>query len=97
MDFYYGASTKPIKAKTSESDLRVFALHYHDGRRVLKTDNRSQAVRAADMEKIRLTTVGGHYISGGKSGSGQGGCADLGRGAVWRLGQAESSGGAIAG
>ncbi len=81
VDFYYGAFTKPIKAKTSESDFRVFALHYHDGRRVLKTDNRSAAVRAADNEKIRLTTVGGHYIGVAKAGSGK---ADV---LVWGAGQ----------
>lgn len=81
VDFYYGAFTKPIKAKTSESDFRLFALHYHDGRRVLKTDNRPAAVRAADNEKIRLTTVGGHYIGVTKAGSGK---ADA---LVWAAGQ----------
>jgi len=70
VDFYYGAYTKPIKAKNSESDFRVFALHYHDGRRVLKTDNRAQVLRAADGEKIRVTTIGGHYITTFKAGSG---------------------------
>lgn len=81
VDFYYGAFTKPLKTKTSESDLRVFALHYHDGRRVLKSDNRPQAVRAADNEKIRLTTVGGHYIGMTKAGSGK---ADV---LIWVAGQ----------
>lgn len=81
VDFYYGAFTKPLKTKTSESDLRVFALHYHDGRRVLKTDNRSQAARAADNENIRLTTVGGHYIGVAKAGSGK---ADI---LIWGAGQ----------
>ncbi|MBS1788408.1 MAG: alginate export family protein [Acidobacteria bacterium] len=81
VDFYYGAFTKPIKWKTSESDLRVFVLHYHDGRRVLKTDNRLAALRAADNEKIRLTTVGGHYIGVTKAGSGK---ADL---LLWAAGQ----------
>ncbi len=81
VDFYYGAFTKPIKRKTSESDFRLFALHYHDGRRVLKTDNRSSALRAVDNEKIRLTTVGGHYIGVRKAGSGK---ADL---LIWGAGQ----------
>jgi hypothetical protein len=81
VDFYYGAFTKPLKTKTSESDLRVFALHYHDGRRVLKTDNRPQAMRAADNEKIRLTTAGGHYIGVAKAGSGK---ADV---LIWGAGQ----------
>ncbi len=81
VDFYYGAFTKPMKRKTSESDFRIFALHYHDGRRVLKTDNRSAALRTADNEKIRLTTVGGHYIGVAKAGSGK---ADV---LVWGAGQ----------
>ncbi|MFN0119864.1 MAG: alginate export family protein [Blastocatellia bacterium] len=61
IDFYYGAFTRPWKTKTREHDARLFVLHYHDGRRALKTDNRPQAARVADLEKIRLTTVGGHY------------------------------------
>ncbi|MBP6821204.1 MAG: alginate export family protein [Acidobacteria bacterium] len=71
VDFYYGSFNKGFKAKTSESDMRLFALHYHDGRRVLKTDNRPVALRAADNDKIRLTTVGGHYIGVTKAGSGK--------------------------
>lgn len=81
VDFYYGAFTKPIKRKSSESDFRLFALHYHDGRRVLKTDNRLAALRAADNEKIRLTTIGGHYIGVKKAGSGK---ADV---LIWGAGQ----------
>jgi hypothetical protein len=81
VDFYYGASTKALKTKTSESDLRLFALHYHDGRRVLKTDNRSAALRAADTGKIRLTTIGGHYVGVARAGSGK---ADA---LVWGAGQ----------
>lgn len=49
VDFYYGSFNKALKHKTADSDLRLFALHYHDGRRVLKTDNRPQAARAADQ------------------------------------------------
>lgn len=71
VDFYYGAYTRPIKTEDTESDLRFFALHYHDGRRVLKTDNRPQAQRAADGDKIRVTTVGGHYITTFKAGAGK--------------------------
>jgi hypothetical protein len=55
VDFYYGAYTRPIRTKSSESDLRVFALHYHDGRGAVKTDNRPQAARAADNENIRIS------------------------------------------
>jgi Alginate export len=71
VDFYYGAFTKPLKAKNSESDFRVFALHYHDGRRVLKTDNRTVTLRTADSENIRVTTIGGHHINVFKIGSGK--------------------------
>lgn len=81
VDLYYGAYTKPIKAKNSESDWRVFAMHYHDGRRVLKTDNRSLAARTADLAKIRVTTIGGHYIKTAQMGSGK---ADL---LLWGAGQ----------
>lgn len=81
VDFYYGAFTKPIARKVVQSELRAFALHYHDGRRVLKTDNRLLAVRAADGDNVRLTTVGGHLVSAIKAGSGT---ADL---LLWGAGQ----------
>ncbi|HEX4948317.1 MAG TPA: alginate export family protein [Blastocatellia bacterium] len=81
VDFYYGAFTKPLKTRNSESDLRVFALHYHDGRRVLKTDNRTLALRTADLEKIRVTTLGGHYLGVAQAGTGK---VDL---LLWGAGQ----------
>ncbi|HSB10123.1 MAG TPA: alginate export family protein [Blastocatellia bacterium] len=81
VDFYYGALTKPLPGKGTQGEARVFALHYHDGRRALKTDNRSQAARLADTENIRLTTVGGNYIGAIKSG---GGTFDL---LLWGAGQ----------
>src|SRR5581483_11672928 len=71
VDFYYGALTKPFKSKKGESEARAFVLHYHDGRPVLKTDNRAQALRAVDKSNIRLTTVGGHYIGAYKAGKGK--------------------------
>ncbi|HXG94665.1 MAG TPA: alginate export family protein [Blastocatellia bacterium] len=70
VDFYYAAFTKPLTGKKSQSELRAFALHYHDGRGAVKTDNRTLAARAADGENIRLTTLGGHYISATKAGAG---------------------------
>ncbi|HMV87356.1 MAG TPA: alginate export family protein [Blastocatellia bacterium] len=81
VDFYYGSFNKALKTKTSESDLRLFALHYHDGRRALKTDNRPQALRAADTENIRVNTIGGHYAAVVKAGSGK---ADV---VFWGAGQ----------
>ena len=38
-DILYGAVTRSV-GKKSSGEWRVFALSYHDGRRVLKTDNR---------------------------------------------------------
>jgi hypothetical protein len=71
VDLWYGAFTKPLKHKTGESEFRTFVLYYHDGRRVLKTDNRALLVRTADLDKIRITTLGGHYIGVYKTGSGK--------------------------
>ncbi len=63
VDAYYAAFTKPLKRKTSESEYRIFALHYHDGRPAIKTDNRALALRNLDKQNLRLTTFGGHFIS----------------------------------
>ncbi|HKX26439.1 MAG TPA: alginate export family protein [Blastocatellia bacterium] len=86
VDFYYGAFTKPFKLKRSESEARAFVLHYHDGRRTLKADNRTAALRTADLDHIRLTTVGGHYIGVYPVGQGQSeaGKVDL---LLWGAGQ----------
>lgn len=67
VDLIYGALTKPLhntvgKGKVVPGEARLFVLHYHDGRRTLKTDNRPAAQRAADSENIRVTTFGGHYL-----------------------------------
>ena len=71
VDFYYGAFTRPMKHKHGESEFRAFVLHYHDGRPVLKADNRAQVSRAADTSNIRLNTFGGHYIAAHKAGRGK--------------------------
>jgi hypothetical protein len=67
VDFWYGAYTKPISSKRIASEFRALVLHYHDGRGSLKTDNRTLALRRADSENIRLTTVGGNYVAAVKS------------------------------
>jgi len=72
VDFYYGAFTRQLPGKPARGEWRAFVLHYHDGRRALKTDNRPQAARAADTRNLRLTTIGGHAI----------GAFDAGRGTV---------------
>jgi len=71
VDFYYSAFTRPLKRKQSESEFRAFVLHYHDGRPVLKTDNRAPLLRAADSSNIRLNTLGGHYIGAYKAARGK--------------------------
>ena len=82
VDLFYAATTKSFKSKDSESEVRGFVLQYHDGRRLVKTDNRALALRNADLpNKIRVTTVGGHYISAIKSGTGK---LDV---LIWGVGQ----------
>lgn len=81
VDFYYAAFTRSLPGKRSNSEARVFALHYHDGQGALKTDNRPEAARKADAANIRLTTIGGHYISAIKTGAGT---TDL---LLWGVGQ----------
>jgi hypothetical protein len=96
VDFYYGAFTKLLTNKRANSDGRIFALHYHDGRGALKTDNRSEAERRADGKNIRVTTIGGHFISAIKTG---GGTTDLlfwGVAQFGRWGQLDHQAGAVA-
>ena len=81
VDFWYGAFTKPIANKKVASEFRLLALHYHDGRGALKTDNRSTALRRADTENIRITTMGGNYIAAIKT---KDGTVDL---LAWGVGQ----------
>lgn len=62
IDVAYAALTQQFPHKSSAGELRVFAMGYHDGRRVLKTDNRPLAVRTADTANIRIGTFGAHYM-----------------------------------
>lgn len=50
---------------------RTFAIGYHDGRLVTKTDNRALAVRSADHQNIRIGTYGGDLLAAVPSGPGQ--------------------------
>jgi len=62
VDMYSGAYTRSISTKRNSAELRVFAMGYIDHRTlVLKTDNRPQAVRAADQGKIEIGTYGLDY------------------------------------
>ena len=81
VDFWYGAYTKPIATKRWTSELRFLGLHYHDGRGVLKTDNRPAALRRDDHDNIRITTVGGNYLAALKTTQGT---VDL---LAWGVGQ----------
>jgi hypothetical protein len=68
-DILYGAFTHAV-GKTSPGEFRVFGLSYHDGRRILKVDNRPATAIAADQHNIRITTVGGNYSQTAKAGTG---------------------------
>jgi Alginate export len=51
---------------------RAFAIGYHDGRTgITKTDNRAQAVRAADHQNIRIGSYGGDLLASIPAGAGQ--------------------------
>lgn len=63
VDVYYGALTLPTGTERRAGELRLFGLGYIDHRTsVLKTDNRSQTIRAADHEDIQIGTYGGDYL-----------------------------------
>jgi len=68
-DIFYAALTRPA-GRNNSGEWRVFALSYHDGRRALKTDNRSAAARLADQHNIRVTSLGGNYLQTLKTGLG---------------------------
>ena len=61
VDILYGAYTRELPTLHTDSELRVFGMQYHDGRNVLKEDNRPLAVRAADHGDIRIGTFGVNY------------------------------------
>jgi hypothetical protein len=94
VDFYYGALTLPFSGAKAASEARAFALHYHDGRNAVKTDNRPDP--AADGENIRLTTVGGHFISAMRAGKGTADVLVWGAGQFGSWGQLDHRAGAIA-
>ena len=58
----YVALTKQASFGSSKAEWRLFGIYYNDDRGVLKTDNRSAAVRADDLGGIDIFTYGGHYI-----------------------------------
>ena len=62
VDVLYAAYTRELPTPHTASEVRVFAMGYHDGRRVLKVDNRPLAARKADTHNIRIGTFGLSYI-----------------------------------
>jgi hypothetical protein len=61
VDILYGAYTREFPTPHTASELRVFALGYHDGRGVLKSDNRTLSLRQLDTSNIRIGTFGVNY------------------------------------
>jgi hypothetical protein len=66
----YAAWTQTLKWRKTESEVRLFGIYYDDERSVVKTDNRTLVERQQDLEKVRLTTLGGHYLGAIESASG---------------------------
>ena len=63
VDIYSGTYTRTITAGRKAASLRIFGIGYVDHRTlILKTDNRSSAVRSADQGKIEIATYGGDYV-----------------------------------
>jgi len=79
--FGYASFTKPWGKGRHNADTRVFAIHYHDWRQVLKTDNRPVLLRQADMANIRVASFGGHSLHALET---KPGTVDV---LVWGLGQ----------
>jgi hypothetical protein len=58
----YASFTKPWGRGRHSAETRLFGIHYHDWRRILKTDNRPLAARQADLANIRVVSFGGHTL-----------------------------------
>lgn len=65
-------------------DARLFGVYYGDRRAVGKIDNRAAGVRALDHDRIRVATIGGHYLASGSLGGGRG---DLLLWGAWQFGR----------
>jgi hypothetical protein len=62
VEIVYGAFTKTHHSH-GQGEGRIFATYYHDGRDVLKTDNRPSGLRSADHKNIDITTIAGNYVN----------------------------------
>ncbi|MFN8654385.1 MAG: alginate export family protein [Gemmatimonadales bacterium] len=85
VDLLYGSWVRPphLVHGAAHDEARLFGSYYADRRDVGKTDNRPAAIRTADRERIRITTLGGHYLA---SGPAAGGRADLLLWGAWQSG-----------
>jgi hypothetical protein len=59
---FYAALTRQMTPRQGAGEWRMFVVPSTDWRSVIKTDNRPLALRSADLESLRLVTIGGHYI-----------------------------------
>jgi hypothetical protein len=62
VEIVYGAFTTTHRSH-GQGEARIFATYYHDGRDVVKTDNRPLPLRSADHKKIDITTIAGNYVN----------------------------------
>ena len=79
--FTYASHTRPWGRGRHVAESRIFALYYHDWRRIAKTDNRPAAARSSDLASVRIGTFGGHTLHAITTGAG---IADL---LLWGAGQ----------
>src|SRR5258706_3620609 len=68
--FAYGSATRQVKRKPTTGEWRLFAIYYHDWRRVTKADNRPAGLRSTDLANIRIGSYGGHWVQVTKTGIG---------------------------
>lgn len=66
----YAAYTRQWTSGAYTSETRTMGIYYDDWRPILKTDNRSLAVRQQDLENIRIFTFGGHHSGALRTGAG---------------------------
>src|ERR1700720_2315562 len=72
--FAYASATRQLHGKSNSAEWRAFGIYYDDWRNILKTDNRTPAVRRADHNTIRIGRIGGHFLHSART---NGGTTDL--------------------
>ena len=66
----YVALTRETAFGQSHAEWRIFGIYYNDDRRIVKTDNRPDAVRSKDLGGINIGTYGGNFILAAPTASG---------------------------